>query len=379
MNTKRILRIATCFSLLMISGGMNTSLASSDGNSSERWSELFPRVVAMDIGGVSRVLVREIQNPDCAPPESEDNPLNYVVHKKTGNQYRLNESTHELVFSPQEKGWFREGQKMRLKDFSPFREGMRYIWTRGFRLLSSTNGNHAQIDNGDYALCVGTLHFDDSGLICRIDNATGHMCSEMIQVFHMVTDLARMGAIAPYCKIMNYKGQYVSPAELSAYEPNPDMDVKLVTVTTPLEVIDAHKNRFSHSVEEQGVSILDTQPCHAQMVFDVLHHEGLEISANGGRAGIGPRNEELLAKLMSSRPHGELYEMILSIRDHSIAIDLQIACVARGGNAMHESYMSIDEAKKKAAYDRLEDMLNKRPYPKLYDAILGKPEMPAYE
>jgi hypothetical protein len=359
---------------LLVGSFMAQQASASQYQHSEAWTQMFPRAVRMEIGGVNRVLIREYENPEVEAPESVGPPLQYVDCKKAKGLPELNKTSYELVFDHNQGAWYRDGVKMSLKDFSAFTEGMRYIWTREFKLLSGTGGHHATFDNGDYALCAGTLHFDDDGLIARLDNGTGHMCAHTINLFHMVTDLQRMGAIAPYCRIMNYKGEMVSPADMLNYEIDPEY-ANLLLVETPETVIAAYRNRFDRVAlvrHSDGVTRL------SQIVFEVLTHTNLEINARGGPAGVGDVDEVKLAALIQSRPHPGFYDKVLELRQHAFRISWTMMESHSGGVNPPDNEQE-KQAAKLSARERLNRMIDTRPHPELYDAILGTPVMPEYK
>lgn len=344
--------------------GIKSVLASQDIG----LDDFFPRVIAMKIGGEPRILVREYENPKAPLPNSNIDPLAYLEWKKVNDIYAENQTTYELVFSPKDRAWFRHGKKLSMKDFPFFKEGMRYVWTRDFRLLTS-DGNHASIDNGDYVLCAGTMHFDDDGLISQIDNATGHMCAHPVQLLHMVADLAKMGAISLYTRVSDYQGKLLSPAEVESAGISVVFE-NLRTVEAPLSIQEAYEKRFNNVAVQQLISDPDQNRKISQIVFEVLEHDYQELFARGGSAGMNPDYEQL-EKLKALRPHQTYYEKIIAIRDHGRRIDWQ-QIVAQGGGAMPLA----DEAEKKAALEHLLKLINERPHPVLYDEIVGVPVMP---
>lgn len=352
--------------------------------------EAFPRMVVVDLLGEKRALIKEDPTyvTHVPVPDQIINPLDYKNWKIQNRAVEDNPFSREIIFKPQEGGWFKDEKRMSHRDSSFFQEDMLYVWTADFCLMTAIQSHHHEISHGDYALCAGVMSFDEDGLIVYLDNASGHMGPTNAQLVRMVADLVKMGGISEFAIIRDYEQNLITVAEaLELARQDSDFD-GLRHVETPHSIVNGFKLRIltpglTKTVRKTVPSIVH------KFILISAHQKKMDLASGKSVDAMninGDKDPVLYAKLMDSKPYPEDYDRLAAVYHSARHLETLIGFLRMSMKFMNIKSSELTQDKllemtvdsqlshiAKAHNDLIEAYKN-RPSPELYDFLIGRPK-----
>ncbi len=323
-----------------ISPGCSSSLSSDINSSSvptlsctevdlQKAIEIFPHLIGLEQNGKIRYLTREywfggdpchqtkflISSKDI---DYQNINKEYMKFKKD-NELGSFRDGRELIF--QNGSFYCEGKKVSMRTFD-FLDECRYIIDENYRLFVSQTANHSQLVMGQYVLCAGIVKFDETGKICYIDNATGHICSNDFQRQDVIRYLWNRGMLAQDA-ITSEWNALGSPVECSDF-----LKQKIDRPGNVLIFTDK-KTDSDEATASPSSSSTENKRSLARQVLDVTTHKKAELRVEEqilsfdiqhfyhGPSSVSKEDlQKQKEQLTANRPHKGSYDTILAARDY---------------------------------------------------------------
>ena len=177
----------------------------------EEISKLFPHIVNFPSNKGTLYFCREIdvgsqERYSCKPTKiTTIRELNasYMSFKEAND---LSSYSLGVELSFRDGAFYCRDERINLNTFNIFEE-LRYVVNDDFKLIVTNEYNHACIAGGQYVLSAGVIHFNESGLICYLDNSTGHICSKVHHLQQASRYFWSQGMLDSNCIIRFWDGE----------------------------------------------------------------------------------------------------------------------------------------------------------------------------
>ncbi len=320
--------------------------------------EIFPHIVEQKIGETRRYMVREltIGAPVVEQYTLPNNINNNNIHEKYLSFKKLNERHVKYTGIPanfSDNSFYYQGQKAHLNSTNVFKEGFRYVVDENFNLYINNDKTsvHTNLLGGQYVLCAGILNFNEDGKISYMSHSSGHYQPAERQLQFIVGTFAREGKLANDATVGVWDG-WGDPLSWQEF-----LQKK---TPPPIKEIEEIQQEYDSPPCLEGSTIEEDAKSLTRKIFDILHHADLEAHFSSPtctyKFGADYTFNRLsllkvtmdLSQLMRARPHQDLYQKVLDIKDH---------------------FFQEDQEKDEGRHAELKA---KRPHTKLWKEIFGE-------